>query len=253
MSRAREIVPDTDPEPQASACEPPAHVAIIMDGNRRWARARGMPPIYGHRQGAESVRRAVEGCCTLGIRYLTLYAFSSENWRRPLGEVGGLMNLLRFYLQKEIGSLHENGVRVRVIGDRSRLEPDIRKLIEGAEELTLGNERLTLIVALSYGGRDELVRAARTLAGRVAEGVLDPEAIDEACIAGALYTAGIPDPDLLIRTSGEQRISNFLLWQLAYAEFVFLDIAWPEFTEAHLREAIEQFGERERRYGACAG
>ena len=224
-----------------------------MDGNRRWARARGMPPIFGHRRGADSVRRAVEACCHLGVRFLTLYAFSSENWRRPTGEVGELMNLLRFYLQKEIGALHQSGVRVRVIGDRDRLEPDIRKLIEGAEAQTIANERLTLVVALNYGGRAELARAARELARRAISGDIDPQAIDEEAIAGTLYTAGIPDPDLLIRTSGEQRISNFLLWQLAYTEFVFLDIAWPEFTEAHLRDAIERFAARDRRYGACAG
>ena len=232
---------------------PPTHVAIIMDGNRRWARARGMPPIFGHRHGADSVRRAVEGCCALGVRFLTLYAFSSENWRRPTGEVGELMNLLRIYLTKEIDRLHRNGVRVRVIGNRDRLEPDILELIERAEERTSSNERLTLLVALSYGGRDELVQAARALAKRVATGELDPDAINEDEFAAALYTSGIPDPDLLIRTSGEQRISNFLLWQLAYSEFVFLDIPWPDFTEKHLREALERYSHRERRYGACAG
>ncbi|MCB2010393.1 MAG: di-trans,poly-cis-decaprenylcistransferase [Geminicoccaceae bacterium] len=224
-----------------------------MDGNRRWARARGMPPIYGHKHGAESVRRAVEGCCRLGVRYLTLYAFSSENWRRPMGEVGELMNLLRFYLQKEINALHANGVRVRIIGDRERLDADIRDLIERAEAKTRANERLTLLVALSYGGRDEIVHAAGSIAREVAAGRLDPSSIDEAKVAEYLYTAGIPDPDLLIRTSGEQRISNFLLWQLAYTEFVFLDIAWPEFSEEHLRDAIELYSVRERRYGARPG
>lgn len=232
---------------------PLAHVAIIMDGNRRWARARGMPPIYGHKQGAESVRRAVEGCCRLGVRYLTLYAFSSENWRRPLGEIGELMNLLRFYLQKEINALHANGVRVRIIGDRSRLDADIRNLIERAEAKTEANERLTLMVALSYGGRDELVQAAREVGREAVAGRLDPELIDEETFASFLYTRGVPDPDLLIRTSGEQRISNFLLWQLAYTEFVFLDIAWPEFSEQHLCDAIERYAARERRYGARSG
>jgi undecaprenyl diphosphate synthase len=231
----------------------PVHVAIIMDGNRRWARARGMPPIYGHRQGAEAVRRAVEGCGRLGVRYLTLYAFSSENWARPRAEVSELMNLLRFYLRREIAELDRNGVRVRVIGERGRLDPDIREMIAMAEQRTRGNTKLDLIVALNYGGRQELVRMARRLAAEVEAGTLDPDEIDEATIAAHLDTCDVPDPDLLIRTSGEQRISNFLLWQLAYTELVFLPVAWPEFGEEHLREAVSEFARRERRYGATAG
>ncbi len=231
----------------------PVHVAIIMDGNRRWARARGMPPVYGHRQGAEAVRRAVECCGRLGVRYLTLYAFSAENWARPRAEVGELMNLLRFYLRREIAELDRNGVRVRVIGERGRLDPDIREMIATAEQRTRANTKLDLIVALNYGGRQELVRMARRLAAEVEAGTLDPDEIDEATIAAHLDTCDVPDPDLLIRTSGEQRISNFLLWQLAYTELVFLRVAWPDFGEEHLREAVSEFARRERRYGATAG
>ena len=231
----------------------PLHIAIIMDGNRRWARARGHLSVFGHRQGAESVRRAIEGCCDLGVRYLTLFAFSSENWARPKGEVSELMNLLRFYLRKEVDALHKNGVRVRVIGDREGLATDIRQLIDHAESKTQGNKRLDLIVAINYGSRGEIARAARALAKRAAAGELDPNQIDERLFASALFTEGVPDPDLLIRTSGEQRVSNFLLWQLAYTEFVFVEAAWPDFDRNHLVAAIEQYGARERRFGACAG
>jgi undecaprenyl diphosphate synthase len=231
----------------------PQHIAVIMDGNRRWARAQGKPAIYGHRQGAEAVRRTVEGCVRLGVRFLTLYAFSSENWRRPAEEVGELMGLLRYYLQREVAALHENDIRLRVIGERTGLDPDIVALIERAEAETRDNGRLDLVVALNYGGRREILRAARILAGRAATGGLDPEQIDEGLFESCLYTHGIPDPDLLIRTSGEQRISNFLLWQLAYTEFVFLDVPWPEFEEKHLLGAITEYARRERRYGASAG
>ncbi len=231
----------------------PVHVAIIMDGNRRWARARGRPPAWGHRKGAEAVRRTVEACARLGIRYLTLYAFSSENWRRPPQEVEELMGLLRHYLQREIHHLHDKDVRIRVIGDRRRLAPDIVAMIEEAERRTAGNRRIQVLVALNYGGRQEIVRACRRIARAVAAGELEPEAVDEARFAQFLDTAGIPDPDLLIRTSGEQRISNFLLWQLAYTELVFLPVLWPEFGEEHLIEALLEYARRERRYGASAG
>lgn len=224
-----------------------------MDGNRRWARSRGMPPAYGHQQGAEAVRRATEACGKLGIRHLTLYAFSSENWARPRGEIGELMNLLRLYLRREINNLDRNGVRIRVIGERDGLEPDIQDLITAAEARTRGNTRLDLIIALNYGSRREIVRVARRLATEVAEGRLQAEAIDENAISTRLDTAGIPDPDLLIRTSGEQRISNFLLWQLAYTELVFVPVAWPDFCEDHLQSALADYGRRERRYGANAG
>ncbi len=224
-----------------------------MDGNRRWARSRGMPPAYGHRRGAEAVRRAVEACAREGIRYLTLFAFSSENWRRPAAEVGELMDLLRLYLKRELAELCRNGVQLRVIGDRSGLPTDIRGLIEDTEALSRGNERVVVIMALNYGSRQEIVATARRLAAEAKAGRLDPDAIDEALFADNLSTAGIPDPDLLIRTSGEQRISNFLLWQLAYTELVFIPFSWPDFSEEHLREALREFHRRERRYGASAG
>ncbi len=231
----------------------PVHVAIIMDGNRRWARRHGKPPIYGHRQGAEAVRRTVDACARLGIRYLTLYAFSAENWRRPVEEVGELMNLLRYYLRREIDNLHDKDVAIRVIGERRGLDPDIVELIARAERLTARNRRLKVVVALNYGGRQEILRAVRRIAEAVRSGRLDPVDIDEQRFSRALDTAGIPDPDLLIRTSGEQRISNFLLWQLAYTELVFVPVAWPEFDETHLVDALVEYSRRERRYGASAG
>lgn len=232
---------------------PPVHVAIIMDGNGRWAKARGLPRTAGHKRGAEAVRRIVESARELGISYLTLYAFSSENWKRPAGEVTDLMGLLRLYLRSEVANMHKNGIRLKVIGDRSRLGPDIVALIEDSEAKTAANTALTLVLALSYGGRQELVAAARRVAVDVAAGRLDPDAIDEAAIEGRLFTAGIPDPDLVIRTSGEKRISNFLLWQCAYAELVFLDVLWPDFGRADLEGAIRDFHRRERRYGATGG
>jgi undecaprenyl diphosphate synthase len=230
---------------------PPAHVAIIMDGNGRWARARGLPRTEGHRRGAQAVRRTVVGAGELGIAYLTLYGFSSENWTRPASEVGDLMGLLRFYLTKEIDELDRQGARLRVIGDRGRLGGDIARLIADAEARTAGNARLNLTVALSYGSRSEIAQAARTLAEEVRAGRLAPEAIDEALFARHLLTAGMPDPDLVIRTSGEKRISNFLLWQSAYAELVFLDRLWPDFSKEDLEDAIREFHRRERRYGGA--
>jgi len=230
---------------------PPIHVAIIMDGNGRWARARGLPRSAGHERGAEAVRRAVRGAAQLGVRYLTLYGFSSENWKRPAAEIGDLMSLLRFYLRSEISNLHREGVRIKVIGDRARLAPDIVALIEEAERLTGANAGLTLIMALSYGSRSEIAGAARELARDVAAGRLAPADIDEAAFARHLGTAGIPDPDLLIRTSGEQRLSNFLLWQSAYSELIFVDTLWPDFDKGDLERAIAEFHGRERRYGAA--
>lgn len=231
----------------------PRHVAVIMDGNGRWAKARGLPRTAGHRKGVDAVRRLVEGARELGIAYLTIFSFSSENWRRPEEEVSDLMQLLRFYLRSEIAELHKAGVRLRVIGDRSRLAADIVQLIDRAEELTAGNTVQTLVVALNYGARQEIAAAVRRLAGEVAAGRLDPAAIDEALVADQLFTAGIPDPDLIIRTSGEKRISNFLLWQAAYAELVFIDTLWPDFTKRDLEAAIEEFHRRERRFGATVG
>jgi undecaprenyl diphosphate synthase len=238
---------------EAEAAAPPQHVAIIMDGNRRWARSRGMPPTYGHRRGAEAVRRAVEACAKEGIRYLTLFAFSSENWRRPASEVGDLMDLLRVYFRRELNDLCRNGIQLRVIGDRAGLPDDIRELIDETEALSRDNQRVIVVMALNYGSRREIVETARHLALEAQAGRLDPAGIDEQFFASCLGTAGIPDPDLLIRTSGEQRISNFLLWQLAYTELVFLPLAWPDFSEDHLRDALREFHRRERRYGASAG
>jgi undecaprenyl diphosphate synthase len=233
--------------------DPPAHVAIIMDGNGRWATSRGLPRIAGHRRGADAVRRTVKAAAELGISYLTLFGFSSENWKRPLAEIDDLMGLLRHYLRGEIAELHRNGVRLRIIGQRARLAPDIVTLIENGENLTRGNTGLNLTVALSYGGRDEIALAARAIARRAAADELDPEAVDEACVASHLLTADIPDPDLVIRTSGEQRISNFLLWQAAYAEFIFTDTLWPDFAKSDLEKAVQDYHGRDRRYGASIG
>jgi undecaprenyl diphosphate synthase len=232
---------------------PPTHVAIIMDGNGRWARARGLPRTAGHRRGADAVRRTVRSAGELGIGYLTLYGFSSENWKRPADEVDDLMKLLRIYLRGEIAELHRNNVRMRVIGNRHRLAPDIISLIDHAEQQTAANTGLTLVIALNYGGRDEITEAVRILAQKVADGRLPADAISEALIAHSLTTVGIPDPDLIIRTSGEKRLSNFLLWQSAYSELLFLDVLWPDFSKADLEQAITEFHRRDRRYGAVAG
>lgn len=231
----------------------PRHIAVIMDGNGRWAQARGLPRTEGHRRGIDAVRRTVEAAGELGIEYLTLFGFSSENWKRPTVEVDDLMWLLRRFLQSETARMHENNVRIRVIGDRSTFSPDIVRLIEYSEEMTSGNDRLHLTAALSYGGRQEIVEAARALAKDVARGHVSPDEIDADGFAGYLATADIPDPDLLIRTSGEQRISNFLLWQIAYTELVFSDVLWPDFDRDHLESAIQEYNGRERRFGAVAG
>jgi undecaprenyl diphosphate synthase len=238
---------------QSEPAPPPVHVAIIMDGNGRWAKSRGLPRVEGHRRGVEAARKVVQAAPDLGISYLTLFGFSSENWQRPPSEVRDLMGLLRLYLRNEVTNLHKNGARLRVIGDRSRLSDDIRALIDDAEALTRANIRLQLIIALSYGARAEIVGAARKLAEAVKDGRLEPADIDEAAVDRELLTAGIPDPDLLIRTSGELRLSNFLLWQCAYTELVFTDRLWPDFDRADLEQAIEEFHRRERRYGASSG
>jgi undecaprenyl diphosphate synthase len=232
---------------------PPEHVAIIMDGNGRWAQARGLPRIVGHRRGVEAVRRTLRAAIDQGVGYLTLYGFSSENWRRPEAEVRDIMGLMRHYLRGELAELHRQNVRLRVIGQRDRLPADIVTLIGNAEEVTRLNTRCNLTIALSYGGRDEIATAARDLAEQVRRGELDPAAIDEARFAAHLFTADLPDPDLIIRTSGEQRISNFLLWQCAYSELVFIDRLWPDFAKADLADAIREFHGRERRFGASAG
>ena len=232
---------------------PPSHVAIIMDGNGRWAKGKGLPRTAGHKQGAEAVRRAIRAASDLGLSYLTLYGFSSENWKRPAAEVGDLMALLRLYLRSEIAELHEQGVRLRIIGDRSKLADDIVSLIENAENLTRDNTGLTVIVALSYGSRDEILAATRRLSTMVRDGRLAPEAITEERFSSELATVNVPDPDLLIRTSGEQRLSNFLLWQLAYTELVFIDTLWPDFDRVDLEHAISEYLRRERRYGTSTG
>ena len=234
---------------QKRPAEPPVHVAIIMDGNGRWAKARGLPRTAGHKKGVEAVRRTVEAARELGIGYLTIFSFSSENWRRPEEEVSDLMGLLRFYLRSEIAELHKAGVRLRVMGDRTRLADDINRLIDQAEGLTADNKALTLVVALSYGSRQEIAMAARRLAEEVKAGRLDPAAIDEEAVTARLYTADIPDPDLIVRTSGEQRLSNFLLWQAAYAELYLTPVLWPDFTEREFELALAAYAARERRFG----
>ena len=230
----------------------PSHIAIIMDGNGRWANSRSLPRTEGHRKGAEAVRKVVETASEFGISYLTLFGFSSENWKRPDHEIDELMLLLRLYLRSEIAEMHRNNVRFRVIGNRAMLPSNVVELIEHAETTTSGNSGLNLILALSYGGRQEIVNAARELSKKVVAGDLSADEIDENKFASHLLTLDIPDPDLLIRTSGEKRISNFLLWQIAYSELVFLDVLWPDFGEVELRNAIMEFQSRERRFGSTA-
>ncbi len=227
------------------------HVAIIMDGNGRWARSRGLPRTAGHKQGAEAVRRIAKAAGELGVQYLTLFGFSSENWSRPESEIKDLMNLLRHYLRGETAELHKNGACLKVIGNRERLDDDIVRMIENAEELTEENDKITVVIALNYGGRDDIVQAVKRLHNAHIDEKLAEETI-EAQLPGFLMTQGIPDPDLLIRTSGEQRISNFLLWQCAYSELYFTDTLWPDFDKSDLQAAIEDFSSRERRFGALS-
>lgn len=230
----------------------PEHVAIIMDGNGRWAAARSLPRAEGHRRGVEALRRVVRAASELGIRYLTIFSFSSENWSRPASEIGDLFGLLRRFIRNDLASLHRDGVRVRVIGEREGLEPDIVALLDEAEELTRGNVRLNLTVAFNYGSRQEIANAAQRLAREVAEGKRNPSSIDVAAISGYLDTSELPDPDLIIRTSGEQRLSNFLMWQAAYSELVFVPVHWPDFDKAALEQAIVEYAKRERRFGGLA-
>lgn len=230
----------------------PRHVAVVMDGNRRWAKARFLPKFEGHRQGVKAVRRTVEACLDFGIPILTLYTFSAENWNRPQEEVSALMSLLAIHLRKEMDELVKEGVRFRALGRISRLPQNIQDLVRDLEKQTAHNSRLLFNLALNYGGRQELVDAAIQISREVVGGQLQLEDIDETTVSQRLTTVGIEDPDLLIRTGGEQRVSNFLLWQLAYSEMVFLPIFWPEFDANHLRTAIEEFGRRERRFGASA-
>ena len=227
----------------------PNHVAIILDGNGRWAKAKGMPRNYGHIQGAKTVEEICEVAYNMGIQYLTVYAFSTENWNRPKDEVDALMKLLRNYMKNCLKRATKNNMCVRVIGEKSRLDDDIRESIEELEEATKNNTGLHFTIAINYGGRDELVRGTRKLAERVAKGELKPEDITEEMMSNSLDTAGYPDPDLLIRTCNEQRISNFLLWQLAYTEFYFTSVAWPDFSKDELEKAVEAYNHRDRRYG----
>jgi undecaprenyl diphosphate synthase len=232
-----------------SGIEPPRHVAIIMDGNGRWAAARGFPRAEGHRRGVEALRKTVRAAGDLGIKYLTIFSFSSENWTRPKSEIFELMGLLRLFIRNDLADLNRSGVKVRIIGERMGLEPDILGLLEEAEDLTRGNEKLTLVVAFNYGARQELARAAARIAQDVADNRLRPADVTGDTIANYLDAPDIPDPDLIIRTSGEQRLSNFLLWQAAYSELVFLPVLWPDFDRAALEKALVEFRGRERRFG----
>lgn len=227
----------------------PEHVAIIMDGNGRWAKQRKMPRNYGHVQGSKNVEKVCRAAWDLGIKYLTVYAFSTENWKRPKDEVDTLMNLLRDYLKQSLEKSRKNNMRVRVFGDRNGLASDICEVIAKLEKASAGNTGLNFSIALNYGSRDEMTRAMKKMATDVSEGKLAPDAITEEVFEGYLDTAGIPDPDLLIRTSGEERLSNFLLWQVAYSEFYFTDVYWPDFGREDLVEAIKQYNSRERRFG----
>jgi undecaprenyl diphosphate synthase len=242
----------SDQNAQGSRGKTPAeHVAIIMDGNGRWATERGWPRLVGHRKGAERVKEIVRACPDLGIRWLTVYAFSTENWKRSTEEVLGLMSIFARYIEREADRLAAEGVRMRFVGDRSRLDPKLQRLMSGIETRTAGFSRLNFTVAINYGGRDEILRAARRLAERVRAGDLAPEAIDERCLSGALDTADLPDPDLVIRTSGETRTSNFLPWQSAYAEYEFTSTLWPDFTPGELAAILTRFSNRDRRYGGA--
>lgn len=227
----------------------PNHVAIILDGNGRWAKSKGMPRTYGHTTGAKNVEKIAEAACNMGIRYLTLYAFSTENWNRPPEEVKALMNLLDSYLKNCIQTAKKNNMAVRILGDISRLDERMQEKIRKLEESSADYDGLHLQIAINYGSRDEIVRAIRKLGRDVEAGKIAPDQISEESFSSYLDTAGLPDPDLLIRTSGEERLSNFLLWQLAYAEFYFTDVPWPDFHEEDLRRAVEAYNQRDRRYG----
>jgi undecaprenyl diphosphate synthase len=242
MSEAK--VPSAQPE-----FEVPRHVAIIMDGNGRWAAARGLPRAEGHRRGVEALRRTIRAAGEIGIEIVTIFSFSAENWSRPAGEIHELMGLLRRFIRNDLAELHRSGVRVRVIGERDNLDPDIGRLLIEAEELTQRNSKMTLVVAFNYGARQEIARAARRIAEEVEKGRLLPSEVTTDTVARFLDAPDLPDPDLIIRTSGEQRLSNFLLWQSAYSELVFMPINWPDFDRAALESAIREYRQRERRFG----
>ena len=247
-------MPDTPPQvsPAAPRDKVPVHVAVIMDGNGRWAQQRGLPRAKGHEKGAESVRIAIKTCKKLGIKYLTVYAFSVENWNRPKPEIEALMNLLKKFLRNEEREFHENKIRLRAVGRLSDLPKSVRRELNHVMQTTEHYKDACLILARSYGGRTEIANAARELARKVKAGTLEPDAIDEAAISANLYAPDIPDPDLMIRTSGEMRISNFLLWQLSYSELYITDTLWPDFREEHMVKAVEEYGRRHRRYGLIA-
>jgi undecaprenyl diphosphate synthase len=239
----------TQPSPTPATAVAPAHVAIIMDGNGRWAKQRARPRTFGHSEGVEALRRTVEAAGELGVRYLTVFGFSTENWRRPVEEVNALFDLLRLYVARDLDKLSREGVRVRVIGERAGLQHDIAAIIENAEEKTRHNDKLNLTIAFNYGGQDEIARAAQRIATDVAKGALKPGDVTPQLFESYLDTADLPAPDMLIRTSGESRLSNFMLWQAAYTELVFVDVLWPDFGKAALAEAIDVFQRRDRRYG----
>ena len=236
----------------AGASRVPAHIAIIMDGNGRWAKARGLPRAAGHERGVEALRRTVEAAGEIGVRYLTVYSFSTENWRRPAAEVNALFGLLRTFIKKDLGRLKKEGVKINVIGRREGLPDDIAELVEKAERETASNSDFVLNIAFNYGGREEIARAARALSADVASGAVLPSDVTEEVLASYLDTADMPDPDLLVRTSGEYRLSNFLLWQAAYSELVFFDVLWPDFDRAWLEKAVAIYSDRERRFGAVS-
>ena len=249
MTQPPAVAPETAQRLVKGGSAVPRHVAIIMDGNGRWAERRRLPRVAGHRAGAEAVRRAMQAAVDHGVEVLTLYAFSSENWRRSDDEISDLTALMRFYLEREFSRLMDEGVRLKLIGDYSAFGSDLVSRLERAVERTAKNNRLTLVVALNYGSRSEIAAAARTLGRRAADGVIDPESIDEAAIEAELQTRDLPELDLLIRTSGEVRLSNFLLWQAAYAELLFTPVLWPDFDEGAFAGALAEFGARQRRFG----
>jgi len=237
------------PAPSSTAAPAPRHIAIIMDGNGRWAKQRNRPRTFGHSEGVEALRRTVEAAGELGVEHLTVFGFSTENWRRPVEEVNALFDLLRLYVARDLDRLVKEGVRVRVIGERAGLQTDIAEIIASAEARTRHNDKQNLTIAFNYGGQDEIARAARRLAHDVAAGTLQPDEVTAERFESYLDTAGLPPPDLLIRTSGETRLSNFMLWQAAYTELVFLDVLWPDFNRAALEQAIDIYNKRERRFG----
>ncbi len=249
----------TSPAPQTGAGggdspadNHPEHIAIIMDGNGRWAKARGLPRSAGHERGVDALRKTVEAAQHLNLKYMTVYSFSTENWRRPVSEVNALFSLLKAYVKRDLGRLTNEGVRVRILGTRAGLPEDILELVELAEQQTKDNSAFNLCIAFNYGGREEIVRAAQKVIAAAQSGALNPDSLNEAKFSAFLDTAGIPDPEIIIRTSGESRLSNFLIWQAAYSEIILMDVLWPDFRGEHLREALEQYQRRERRFGGLA-